>query len=198
MRNKSRIFLLFGLVALIAVLGATCQPAISNHKGNTGQAEQKPQSPLPPPTGFVNDYSNVLDEATKHHLESTFTQLKERSAIEFAVVLVDTTEGQPINDYSMAVARGWGIGPEDTTRGGGLLLLVAVKDKQWRIEVSRGLEKDLSNDVVLHLGRLMNEPLRQQKYGEGVKKGVDAIITRLVQRRGFVMDEIRTETKCRP
>jgi len=124
--------------------------------------------------------------------------LKERSAIEFAVVLIDTTEGQPINDYSMAVARGWGIGPKDTTKGGGLLLLVAVKDKQWRIEVSRSLEQDLPNDVVLELGRLMHEPLRQQKYSEGIKKCVDATIARLAEQRGFVMDKVKVETKRRP
>ena len=83
----------------------------------------------------------------------------------------------------MAVARGWGIGAKDTTKGGGLLLLVAVKDRQWRIEVSRSLEKDLPNDAVLELGRLMSEPFRQQKYGEGVRKCVDAIMARLSEQR---------------
>lgn len=201
MKNRMQIFLLVALLSSVAVLGATCQPAISNQNGNNSQAEQTPKSPLPSPTGFVNDYPKVLDEAKKSQLESTLAQLKERSAIEFAVVFVDTTDGQPINDYSMAVARGWGIGPKDTTKGGGLLLLVAVKDRQWRIDVSRSLEKDLPNDVALELGRLMNEPFRQRKYGEGVNKCVNAIIARLAQQRGFEMDKverIEVETKRRP
>ena len=196
MKNRPLIFLLFGLVISIAVPGATCQPVISNQNGNEAQAERKPKSPLPPPTGFVNDYSNVLDGATKNRLESTLAQLKERSAIEFAVAIIDTTRGQPVSEYTKAVAHGWGIGPKDKAEGGGLLLLVAVKDKQWRIEVSRSLEKDLPNDVVLELGRLMNESFRQQKYGEGVKKCVDAIISRLAGQRGFVMD--KEDRKGRP
>src|SRR5262249_6549202 len=142
--------------------------------------------------------SHVLDEVTKDHLESTLAELKERSAIEFAVAVIDSTGGQPINDFSLAVARGWGIGPKDKTKGGGLLLLVAVKDRQWRIEVSRSLENNLPNDVVLELGRSMKELLRQQRYGEGIMKGVDAIISRLAKQRGFVMDELKIETKRRP
>jgi uncharacterized membrane protein YgcG len=128
MRDRLRIYILLILVASVALLGATCRPAFSNQNSNTGQTEQKTQSPLPPPTGFVNDYSSVLDEVTRNQLESTLAELKERSAIEFAVAVIDSTGGQPINDYSLAVARGWGIGPKDTTKGGGLLLLVAVKD----------------------------------------------------------------------
>ncbi len=191
MKNRSPIFLPFGLTILIGVLSATCQPATSNQISSNSQGEQKTSSPLPQPTGFVNDYSKVLDEGSKNQLESALTRLRERSAIEFAVAIIDTTGGQPINDYSMAVARGWGIGPKEKAKVGGLLLLVAVKDKQWRIEVSRSLEKDLPNDVVLELGRSMNEYLRQQKYGEGIMKGVDAIIARLVKQRGFVMDTVK-------
>jgi uncharacterized protein len=189
MRDKLRL-LVFGLVISISVQGATGFTVISNQNGNKPPAKQRFESPLPPPTGFVNDYSNVLDGATKKQLESTLAQLKERSAIEFAIAIVDTTEGQAINDYSMAVARGWGIGPKDSTKGGGLLLLVAVKDRMWRIEVGRSLEKDLPNDVALRLGGSMNEPFRQRKYGEGVMRGVAAVIAELAKQRGFVMDKV--------
>jgi hypothetical protein len=47
----------------------------------------------------------------------------------------------------------------------------------------------------------MNEPFRQQKYGEGVTKCVDAIIARLAEQRGFVMEQvnrIEVDTKRRP
>ena len=60
------------------------------------------------------------------------TELRNRSEIEFAVVTVETTGGQPIFDYSLDVARGWGIGPKDSSKGGGLLLMLAVKDRQCR------------------------------------------------------------------
>src|ERR1043166_8224250 len=47
---------------------------------------QAAQSPLPAPTGYVNDYADVIDSATKQRLETILTNLKEQQNIEFAVV----------------------------------------------------------------------------------------------------------------
>jgi len=148
-------------------------------------SETQVKSPLPPPTGFVNDYANVIDSASREQLESILTELKNKSAIEFAVVTIESTGGQPIFDYSLAVARGWGIGPKDSTRGGGLLLMVAVKDRQWRIQVSRGLEKDLPDEFCKSLGPQLEDLCKQGKCGEGIKKYVEGIIKRLQETRGF-------------
>lgn len=161
------------------------EPQNSNNSNTTSNTIK---SPLPPPTGYVNDYSNILDEATRQRLESTLSRLKERSEIEFAVVVIDTTGEQTIFDYSLAVARGWGIGPKDKNKGGGILLLVAIKDRQSRIQVSRSLKADLPDEVVLDLMHFMKESFRQGKYGEGVLKCVDAIITRLAEHRGFTIN----------
>ena len=147
--------------------------------------ETKVNGPLPPPTGFVNDYANVIDSASRERLESTLTELKNKSAIEFAVVTVESTGGQPIFDYSLAVARGWGIGPKDTSRGGGVLLMLAVKDRQWRIQVSRGLEKDLPDEFCKSLGPQLEDLCRQGKYAEGITKYVEGIIRRLQETRRF-------------
>jgi uncharacterized membrane protein YgcG len=69
-------------------------------------------SPLPAPTGFVNDYAGVIDEATKQALEQKITAFKQKTdpPVELAVAVVRTTGDRPIFDYSLAVARGWGIG----------------------------------------------------------------------------------------
>lgn len=138
---------------------------------------------LPQPVGFVNDFAKVLDEKAKTRLEELVGRLKERGDIEFAVVTVETTGKQDIFDYSLMLARSWGVGSKP--RGDGLLLMVAVNDRKWRIQVSRSLEADLPNDVVEELGRLMHEPFRAGRYGEGLTKCVEALSTRLGKRRGF-------------
>jgi len=148
-------------------------------------SKTKVDSPVPPPAGFVADYANVIDSASRAKLESTLTNLKEKSEIEFAVATVETTGGQPIFDYSLAVARAWGIGPKDTSRGGGVLLMLAVKDRQWRVQVSRTLEKDLPDEFCKALGKQLEDSCRQGKYAEGITKYVDGIIKRLQETRGF-------------
>jgi uncharacterized membrane protein YgcG len=153
------------------------------------QQNQPATSPLPPPKGFVNDFANVLDGRTKEALETKLKLLKARAKIELAVATVDTTGEQDISDYSLAVARGWGIGPPAGEEGGGLLLLVAVKDRNWRIQVSRSLEADIPNDVAAEIGKRMTPSLRQLNYNEAVTKCVDDLIAKLAERRGFKMDD---------
>jgi uncharacterized protein len=169
------------------------QPQPATNK--VAAAEPKVQSPLPAPTGFVNDYANVFDANEKRRLESLLTDLRDNSRIEFAVVTIKTTNGQPIFDYSLAVARGWGIGPKDTSIGGGLLLLLAVEDRQWRLQVSRSLEKDLPDDVCKELGDQSVELYRQGHYDQGIVKYVNSIIQRLQKIRGFSIK--RAEVKAR-
>ena len=146
------------------------------------------ESPLPPPEGFVNDYANVFDSEAESRLESVMTELKDKSGIEFALVTVETTEGRPIFDYSLAVARGWGVGPKDTSKGGGLLLMLATQQGEWRIQVSRSLEKDLPDDECKRLGEQSVEFYKKGKYAEGLTKYVGAIIGRLEESRGFKLD----------
>src|SRR5205809_6999458 len=105
------------------------------------------QSPLPQPTGYVNDFAGVVDAATKARLESTLGNLDRQQQIQFSVVTVDSTGGQDIFDYSLAAARGWGSGSKDPQKPS-LLLPVAIKDRKYFTQVSRHLEGDLPDGPV--------------------------------------------------
>lgn len=153
-------------------------------------SQEESKSPLPPPTGFVNDYAKVINEQTKKELEARIEKLKKNSKIEFAVVTIDTpsdTSYNDYNDYADSVARGWGIGPKDGS-GGGLILLIAIKDRRWVLRWSRSLMEDLENGTEDELVRLMTGSFRQGNYSEGIELGVDAVISRLAERRGFSPD----------
>jgi uncharacterized protein len=151
---------------------------------------QTAQSPLPKPTGYVNDYAGVVDSATKERLETTLGNLDRQQQIQFSVVTVDTTGGQEIFDYSLAVARGWGIGAKDAQKPS-LLLLVAVKDRKYFTQVSRHLEGDLPDGLV---GQIQREHLvpafRAGQYGSGLAETVDTYIETVAARDGFKTDTI--------
>lgn len=125
---------------------------------------------------------------SKASLESVLTELRDKSAVEFAVVTVETTGGRPIQDYSLAVMRAWGVGPGEGTRGGGLLLMLAVKDREWWIQVGRKLGKDLPAEVCKELGDRSTDFYRQGKYAEGITGYVKAIVERLERARGFKLN----------
>ncbi len=151
---------------------------------------QATQSPLPAPTGYVNDFASVIDASTKNELETTLTNLDRQQQIQFAVVTVDTTGGQDIYDYSLAVARGWGIGAKDATRPS-LLLLVAIKDRKYYTQVSRHLEGDLPDGLV---GGIQRERLipafRAGDYSGGLRDTIHEYIATVAGKQGFSTDKI--------
>ena len=137
---------------------------------------------LPAPKGLVNDFANIFDQKTKEELEQTLVNFQKQAKIDFAIVTVKTTGDKTAFDYSLSVARDWGVGAKPD--GAGVLLLIAVEDKHWHIQITRVLEKILSNAEVGKLGALMQPYFRKQEYGEGATKCVSAFIKVLKERRG--------------
>ena len=147
-------------------------------------------SPLPAPSGYVNDFAGVIDQRTKGRMETTLTNLDRDQQIQFAVVTVDSTNGQDIFDYSLAVARGWGLGSKDTSKPS-LLLLVAIQDRKYFTQVSRHLEGELPDGLV---GQIQREQLvpafRAGDYGKGLSNTINTYITEVAAKRGFSTDKI--------
>jgi uncharacterized protein len=151
---------------------------------------QTKQSPLPAPTGYINDYAKVIYGGTAEQLETTLTKLDQQQQIQFAVVTVDSTNGQDIFDYSLAVARDWGLGAKDVKKPS-LLLLIAVKDRKYFTQVSRHLEGDLPDGLV---GQIQREKLvpafREGDYGRGITDTINEYISVLAGKRGFSTDNL--------
>jgi uncharacterized membrane protein YgcG len=136
---------------------------------------------------FVNDTAGVLNDEAETKLEQKLDTLKSAGKIDFAVVTVSTTKDQPIADYSLGLARCWAIG-ESNPDGAAMLLLLAVDDRKWHMQISRRMEKVLSNVEIQEAGSQMTPHLRERNYPEGVQKFVDATINTIAPRRKFSMD----------
>ncbi len=135
-------------------------------------------SPLPPPTGFVNDYAGVIDPATKQQLETKLKNLKDTTnpSVEIAVAIVKTTGERAIFDYSLAVARGWKIGSVDDDNPSALLL-IAIDDRKYFTQVSKDLEDELPDGVVGNLQRQFLVPeFKKANYAKGISDTIDAYI----------------------
>ncbi len=149
-------------------------------------------SPIPLPVPFtpVVDHAGVIDAETRERLEAIYRNLKQQANIEFAVVTVPTTGELDIFDYSLAVARGWGIGSKEGEKNG-LLLLVAVKDRKYYTQVSRHLEGDLPDGVVGQIQRQRLVPqFRKANYSEGIYDTIQGYVATLAEKRGFSIEGI--------
>ncbi len=146
--------------------------------------------PLPEPFTPVVDNANVIDSQTRQRLEAIFLNLKQRADIEFAVVTVPTTGDQDIFNFSLAVARGWGIGSKEGEKNG-FLLLVAINDHKYFTQVSDHLEGDLPDGLVGQIQRERQVPqFRRGDYSKGIFDTVAAYVATLGEKRGFDIEGI--------
>ena len=141
-------------------------------------------SPLPAPTGFINDYAGVVDQATKDRLETKLKAFRDQTnpPVEIAVAVVRTTGDRPIFDYSMAVARGWGIGAKADDNPSALLF-IAIDDRKYFTQVSRDLEDELPDGAVGSLQRQFLVPqFRAGNYGKGIEDTIEAYLTTIANK----------------
>ncbi len=140
------------------------------------------ESLLPRQNVYVNDFANIFDAKTKEELEQTLANFKEQAKIDIVIATVKTTGDKTTFDYSLILAKQWAVGANNPNKAG-ILMLIAVDDRKWHIQITRTLEKILSNSEVEELGNLMRTPFRENKYGDGVKKCVEEFIKVLTERR---------------
>lgn len=168
------------VLATLALLALFALSAIAQ----TDEPFSIDRSPLPPPTAPVNDYAGVLSASAKQDLNRKLNAFKAKTnpSVELAVVIVRSTGGRPIEEYSLAVARGWKIGSKFDDNPGALLFL-ATDDRKYYTQVSRDLEDELPDGVVGQLQRQYLVPsLRQGNYDKAIGDTIDAYIRTIEHR----------------
>ena len=126
----------------------------------------------------VIDQANILNPQEKQRLEAQLRSIYQQGLAQAAVVIVPTTNGVPIFDYALKVAEKWQLGNKDIDDG--LLMVVAVNDRDMYILTGYGLEGVLPDSAVNRIIREDITPLfKQNDYGAGILAGVGALQTRL-------------------
>jgi uncharacterized protein len=89
----------------------------------------------------VTDLAGVIPESAEAQISQRLEEHREATNVHIAVLTIDTTRGMPIEDYALRVASQWGGG----TRGvdDGALFVLAVGDRQMRLELGYGLEAQI-------------------------------------------------------
>jgi len=123
----------------------------------------------------IVDQTNTLTEQQKNTLAQRIADERAASGNQIAVVIVPTLAGESLEDYSLKIARQWGIGTAE--KNNGVLLFIAKDDRLLRIEVGTGLEGALTD---VQSGRIIRNEItpnfREARYYEGVDAGLTAII----------------------
>lgn len=133
---------------------------------------------------YVNDYANILSEETEKYIIDKSSKLANVDGTQIVVVTVPNLEGQSLESYATALFRKFGIG--DKEKNNGLLLLLALEERQFRVEVGYGLEGILPDGKT---GRFQDQYiipyLRENNWDEGIKNGYDAFYSEIVKQNNL-------------
>ncbi|HMG94228.1 MAG TPA: TPM domain-containing protein [Chryseolinea sp.] len=124
---------------------------------------------------WVHDEANIISAQSEAMLESMLKSERDSTSNQIAVLTMRSLQGEPIEDYSLRVAEAWKLGKAE--KDNGVLLLIAIDDRELRIEAGYGLEGVLTDALSSRINRNEIAPhFRQGDYDGGVQAGVTAII----------------------
>ena len=134
----------------------------------------EPVSSLPQPTDYVSDFAHVLSPQAIARLDSICAQLDHSQAnAQIAVVTVHDLNGDDAADYANQLEDHWKMGNKGLNRYA--MVLLAVADHKYRIEVSYGLEGILPDGKTGDIGREMVPDLKAGDYDGAVTLAVGEI-----------------------
>ena len=130
---------------------------------------------VPALSGRVVDQTGTLAAGDVASLTQTLKDLETRKGSQIAVLIVPTTDGEAIEQFSLRVAEAWKIGRKKIDDGA--LLVIAKNDRRLRIEVGYGLEGALTDATTK---RIIDEDITPKfKTGDfagGVSAGVERMV----------------------
>ncbi|MBF1042610.1 MAG: TPM domain-containing protein [Candidatus Nanosynbacter sp.] len=167
MRWRSYVISLAGLLSLAVLFGCLFS--------NTAFA--KLEVPAAPPIERpIIDQTESLANEDIDRIAQLINAERQKKSFQIGVLMIPTLgSDDSLEEYSLKVARQWGIG--DKKKSNGVLLLIAKNDRKMRIEVGNGIEGSLTDARASQIIRNTIAPkFRSGDYAGGVEAGVKRII----------------------
>src|SRR6185312_3179319 len=144
------------------------------------------------PDHHVEDFAGILSPETSQNIEDLLTQLNLKAHARIEVVTLksmdaDKSGAQPtIEQFATALEDKWKVGDKGTDRG--LLLIVSLNPRKYRIEVGYGLEGILNDAKVGDIGRDMRPYLHDGNYDQALTLGANELAQDIAADAGVALD----------
>ena len=143
------------------------------------------QPPPPVLTAPVNDFAGVIDPAIEQQLDALIRQLQNATKDVLVVATVKTF--QPWGDlpsYAVRMFQNGGKGIGEKGKDNGVLIVLAVDDRQVRVEVGYDIEGFVTDGFGGEVSREVMVPFfRSGDYGQGLLAGATRIAQRIAEGR---------------
>ena len=114
------------------------------------------------PSNGIYDPNHYLSSDVSDRLR----ELNSKSDTQIAIYIVDSLEGESLEKSANTIARSWKIGYSDSNKGA--LLLIAIKDRKFRIETSNHLAATLTDAKAKKILDASRDKMRAKDYDVAV------------------------------
>ena len=141
------------------------------------------------PKTFVEDHAGVIGAGTRQKLIGMLQELEQKTLTRVIVLTVTTTGGMDIHQYAFERADKWKFGAN--RKSASVLVVVAVKDRDYRIEVGYETEGIITDSIAGRIGRDSFVPFfKANRYGDGILAGTVAIAQEIARARGKTLSGV--------
>jgi uncharacterized protein len=135
------------------------------------------------PRDYVVDLAGIVRSDLKNELNAYLQTLEQKTTAQVLVLTVRTLDSQNIEEFALNTKEKWKLGQKG--KDNGVLIVVAVNDRKYRIEVGYGLESVLPDSMVGSIGREYFVPyFRAGDYSTGIYAGTIAVIRTIAAHEG--------------
>lgn len=123
---------------------------------------------IPTLSGRVVDASKTtLSSKDIEELEQSIKNFEKTTGGQFAVCIVPNINGETIESASIKIAEKWKIGQKG--KDNGILFLLSMKEREFRIEVGYGFEGKLNDAKAGNIGRKAIPKFKNRRWKDGIK-----------------------------
>lgn len=123
----------------------------------------------------VIDQVGILSRSDRKALQDLLQDYNLKGKAQLQILIIPSLEGEAIEQASIRIVDQWKLGSAKADNG--ILFLIAINDRQMRIEVGQGLEGAIPDVMAKRILDDVVKPLfRGKMYTEGVAAGVYKIL----------------------
>ena len=140
-----------------------------------------------PPLARVTDTTGTLNAGQRQILEGKLGAFETARGTQIAIVMVGSTQPEPIADFAQRIGEAWKIGRAEV--GDGLLIVVAKDDRRVWIAVAKSLEGAVPDLAAARVIREQITPrFKQGDFAGGLAAGLKSLFM-LIQGEGLPAPE---------
>jgi len=164
---KSVALLLFAiLLSLLVSCGTIKSNSATETLSNVSTESILEIGEYPNSTGWVNDFAGIFKQEDIDKMNELLTDLEKKTTAEVTVATVTSLNGKSIETYASELFNSWGIGKKDLNNG--LLFLIALNEKKFRIETGDGLQKIITDAIAKQiLDEIALPSFKKGDYSQG-------------------------------